>query len=371
MDKLLPMRAYTSNIIIGGNERYYIAEGREQEMLVPESTRTTVAYILYQTPDEERKYAGTCFFLGVDEDHLSFRNTVTARHVIDAVTALYKAGKARDILEIQVNKKEGGIGYVETKLDDWYVKDVDSGYIDVAILTSIPSTEIYDLKILNSDFIQDEATKKKAEYKYGIGDEVIISGLFALHRGIYHKTIPIIRIGNIAMMPDEKVDISVLKEINSQGGKIYETYQINAYLIEARSISGLSGSPVYVHMTMPRRDEKGHALLRPMSVINLIGIIQGHYDVKNPVFQGSMYEEASINSGIAIVVPIEKVLEVINLPELVKERKKIVEENKEYKTTPDTLDQEENKQESITKADFFDVLETVSKPDDEKKDDKE
>lgn len=65
----------------------------------------------------------------------------------------------------------------------------------------------------------------------GIGDEVCIVGLFSGHGG-YVKNHPMARIGNLAMIPDERVETT--------------SGAMEAYLIEARSIGGMSGAPVFV-----------------------------------------------------------------------------------------------------------------------------
>ncbi len=75
-------------------------------------------------------------------------------------------------------------------------------------------------------FATDEIIK---DQNIGLGDEVFITGLFGYVAGS-QKNIPIVRVGNIAMMPDEKVPT--------------EGEPMEAYLIEARSMGGLSGSPV-------------------------------------------------------------------------------------------------------------------------------
>ena len=69
----------------------------------------------------------------------------------------------------------------------------------------------------------------------GIGDELITVGLFTQRHGA-QKKIPIVRSGIIAAMPDEPFE-------DQNTGKPY-----HAYLVEARSIGGLSGSPVFVSL---------------------------------------------------------------------------------------------------------------------------
>ena len=69
----------------------------------------------------------------------------------------------------------------------------------------------------------------------GVGDEVFIAGLFTRAIG-QARNLPIIRMGTVAMMPDEKI--------------LFHKKMIDAYLIESRSIGGLSGSPVFIRETI-------------------------------------------------------------------------------------------------------------------------
>ena len=77
---------------------------------------------------------------------------------------------------------------------------------------------------------------------------------------------------------------------------------MEAYLIESRSIGGLSGSPVFAV------DHKNRRVL-------LLGLIQGHYDVKDEILIDSAVSDSSIpagiNTGIAIITPATKLLEIV------------------------------------------------------------
>jgi hypothetical protein len=138
------------------------------------------------------------------------------------------------------------------------------------------------------------------------GDETFIVGLFKSHYG-RQRNEPIIRVGNLAMMRSESV---------------YTNYcgYTEAYLVEARSISGLSGSPVFVHTP----------LFQPPGATqyHLLGLMHGHFDIKN-LNENTVVdseEEASdgINTGVGVVIPVEKILETIDQPELVELRKTTV-----------------------------------------------
>jgi hypothetical protein len=126
--------------------------------------------------------------------------------------------------------------------------------------------------------------------------------------------------GNIAMMPDSRVPT--------------EIGLMEAYLIEAHSIGGISGSPVFARRTMTLlwNDEISgpartfHGLT---GEIHLIGMMHGHWDVKeseiNQVRLG--HDRTGVNLGIAIMVPISKILETIHQPLLAELRR---EEEEEY-----------------------------------------
>jgi hypothetical protein len=105
-----------------------------------------------------------------------------------------------------------------------------------------------------------------------------------------------VRIGNLATLLEKDVAASL-----GPGWR----GMINAYLIEARSIGGLSGSPVFVH----RLDDGTPKFA-------LLGLMQGHYGTKAPKSAEGANEE-SVNVGIGIVVPADDIEEVFLQPEIV------------------------------------------------------
>ena len=169
--------------------------------------------------------------------------------------------------------------------------------------------------------------------KIGVGDEVFITGLFAPNIGKY-QNLPIVRMGNVALMAGEPVPV--------------HNYQMEAHLIEARSIGGLSGSPAFVRQTIsvgfadPRNfDErelwkKFDSSEAPPEALGffvtgigpfyLLGLMHGHWDIaakqKNEVLL-SGDREGAVNMGIALVSPATKILETLQHPELVEMRKEI------------------------------------------------
>ncbi len=96
---------------------------------------------------------------------------------------------------------------------------------------------------------------------------------------------------------------------------------IDAYLVEARSIGGLSGSPVFVHLSGVRRG----SLTLGQEPIYWLGLMHGHFDLERletDVVESDILMDIKVNMGIAIVVPVSKILEVLNQDEFAEARKK-------------------------------------------------
>jgi hypothetical protein len=104
---------------------------------------------------------------------------------------------------------------------------------------------------------------------------------------------------------------------------------MDAYLIESRSIGGLSGSPVYVRRTLglphPQTDPDGRReMLFGAGRFFLLGLAHGHWDIKESELNKFTYVQDAkrgVNMGIAIVVPASKIIETLDHPRLVAIRK--------------------------------------------------
>ena len=75
-----------------------------------------------------------------------------------------------------------------------------------------------------------------------------------------------------------------------------------------RSVGGLSGSPVFIHEAPRTHNILGvrFSAFRPEPSFWLLGMIQGHYD-----YPRLPHDPERVNMGMAVVTPIEKVLETI------------------------------------------------------------
>jgi hypothetical protein len=204
-----------------------------------------------------------------------------------------------------VNTKEGGVAQLKMA-PFWTPHPIDDS-IDIA-LTPCALEDHYDVKpIPTSLFFTREKMEKGV---IGIGDETVTVGLFTPAPGIARNQ-PIIRIGNIAMLPGEPVQVE---------GKFSEVY-----LVEARSIGGMSGSPVFLvrHEIVKSETLDGKADYAYQAHYGLLGLMHGHWDIRESDINSPRFVQDrrnGVNMGIAVVVPAQKIAEAINHPELLRLR---------------------------------------------------
>lgn len=136
----------------------------------------------------------------------------------------------------------------------------------------------------------------------GPGDEVFLPGLFVNHYGAQRNE-PIVRLGNIAAMPAEPVRTKMLGAID-------------AYLIEARSVGGLSGSPVFLNLGIVRHTSNAPgAELRfhtGQRTWYLLGVVHGHWQAEHEdVEVDAASATEHVNMGIAVVTSIDRVISLL------------------------------------------------------------
>lgn len=271
-------------------------------MQVPDEVRKCVAFICLKSGDE-MKLKGTAFFLSLPVEGSAsarFIYVVTAKHVIEGIRQNGTDGS----VYIRLNFKDSA-DYVPIPIDQWVSHPCD-GTVDASVLAWGPPTDIIDYTVIPADKMTATEEVIKAE-DIGCGDEVFLTGLFVNHYGKY-KNQPIVRTGNIALMPEEPVATRALGAID-------------AYLVEARSIGGLSGSPVFVHPGIFRAG-KGEARLRG-NTFYWLGLMHGHWDLPTDASVSlDTLDKERVNMGIAIVVPSTKILEVINQERFVLDRQR-------------------------------------------------
>ena len=261
-------------------------------MKIPDQVRKAVGFVAFQNQKNNQiEPLGTFFFLGRDpkcgEAFSEKVYAVTARHVIDK---LRDKGAQNSMLRLNPKDYSAEIIGKRVELTQWFMPTDKS--IDVAIHEIGVKEEEDHLVIPLSMCLTKEVMNS---YEIGLGDEVFISGLFQHHFGT-RRNIPIIRIGNLAALDEERISTEAFGEIEG-------------FLVGARSTGGLSGSPVFVNLGAGK-------VIGGKFVVNtseqpltpLLGLVHGHFRIPQSATQTS--EE--INAGIAIIVSVASIKTVID-----------------------------------------------------------
>jgi hypothetical protein len=327
-----------------GKPRYYIAEEEENPMQIPDEVRKSVVFVCMHEPGSSQfKAVGTAFLVSLEnkEIHFTFGYIVTAKHVINGIKSRTTEGPY-----LRINKLDGTSIIVSTNINDWKFHPSDES-VDVAVINVGLSTDIYDVRYIPTEMATTPEVIK--QQTIDIGDEVFITGLFVNHIGRQRNT-PIIRTGNLSLMADTK------EPINTTLG------DMEAYLIEARSIGGLSGSPVFVYLGVIRHiGGQVKFVSGDKAAFTWIGLMHGHWKLPSSakdviIDETEEDQQSEKHTGIGIVVPATKILEVINNnEEFMNSRKNRVDEiKKKNLPTPDIVGNEP------TKEEFVKTLEKVS-----------
>lgn len=266
---------------IVGWPRYLLASDDDWAMQVPPEILDCVAFVGCKSK-KSLDFGGTCFFTAVPatvNTNIFTVYVVTAKHCISEIDLRSTDG----LVHLRINHKNGSSVNAAVPIRDWVFHPTSPDTIDVAVLPLQWSEEFQHTIFPVEGFI----TKERIAYRqFGTGEEVLIPGLFHQH-SLKARNIPVVRTGTIAAMPDIPVEC--------------KWATMDAFLIDTRSIGGLSGSPVFACFSGMRAIEGGRARLRAgFPQFACIGLVHGHA------------EEYKVNSGIAIVVPYWRILEVLN-----------------------------------------------------------
>jgi hypothetical protein len=233
---------------------------------------------------------GTGFLVHEKLESEIFRYTITAEYVLGKVCE-----NGENEVAIAYNNGDGLADVSVTKYSDWLHHPDSSSAVDVAVYPGGPNENDVDFKSFGMDVFPAEGVLNLRDL--GVGDEVIIPGLFQNTIGT-RKISPIIRIGHVAAIPDEPIRT--------------EYGQMDALLIQAMSIGGLSGSPVLLSVPAYRW---AHNKTRsdPLDQrFYLIGLVHGHFDAREDDIDAVQHKAGGyVHSGIGVVVPYTRILETI------------------------------------------------------------
>lgn len=279
-----------------------------------------VIYLYPSVADAERgaKTGGTGFVVSVLATRFTgaFTYAVTNRHIIEWGNTT-----------IRFNLKDGTSDFLETTEEQWIMHAAGD---DLAVLPVQRGNKSPIWKHFPSSAF---LTKEKIQsLSIGIGDDVFTVGRFIAHDG-RQRNVPTARFGNIAQMPGEPVI-----DAEHPGGPFAQ----DSFLVEARSIGGFSGSPVFF-WRQPGSALPGQTLLDAYPLRTgpfLLGITWSHMNDWWPVCdaQGRVVgygQQVRGNSGMMAVVPAWKLQELLDTPLLKKDRESKEEIFVQHRGPPD------------------------------------
>src|SRR6266404_4012536 len=250
-------------------------------------------------------HAGTAFLLSLADPRLgsgSFTYLVTNRHVAQPgiengrpcqPTAYFLRA------DTKVPNQAGSYSTIEQVPPGvlaWTFPSDPS--VDIAIAPIGVDQNKLDVIFLPSRLLLGNADV--AENKVEEGDSVLFTGLFIQMIGQTHSE-PIVREGKIAMMPKEQIQttLRVLGDI---------------YLVDCHVFGGNSGSPMFIDLAGQRQGGLTVGLN-----YKLLGVVSGYVkETANFELQTVAAYAGTVdaNSGVAIVVPAQKILDLLDAPAL-------------------------------------------------------
>jgi hypothetical protein len=270
---------------------------------------------------------GSGFLVHVASEHKGYVHlyAVTNKHVLD-----------EGFHVLRLNTIEGGTETIISERDAWW--DHPSRY-DVSVLPiELAGDKFKWFSIGTEHFITREII---SDYRIGPGDDVFLIGRLITPWG-QQRNSPAVRFGNLSMLADPNEPLRGYGEVEQE-----------SFLVDCRSLSGFSGSPVIISTTRAYTDdthipkalqpkpqpEPAEGEKRGMQVVGIIavdgtfgpwllGIDWGHLPLWKPVYRGEERTDYRVeqNTGIACVLPAWHILDLLNEKELSTQRKRDEEE---------------------------------------------
>ena len=283
-------------------------------MRISDLVKDFVAFLCEGTLRNHRSSAGgTGFFVQVPSEDQAGDHCylITAKHVIEEIQ---KGASDQVYVKINVRSQEhtpAGVRFIGIPFEQWRMHQDESVDLAVALWNPQPSTVFPRFDTISLGML---ATPEFLEREnIGIGDTIFYAGLFTSHQRT-SRNIPVARMGHIAAMPEEPLH-------DNRGA-------FEAYLVETLSVGGFSGSPVFVGLESrhgpaytlkdygPWTADQSPPASRPdePEYASLLGVLSGHFPHRQ--------QYGMIHSGLSFVVPASKLRELLNQEDVMKERKR-------------------------------------------------
>lgn len=286
--------------------------------VMPIFPRELLDCVFYLYPNEQAArdgegFGGAGFVASMaTEQGSEYLYAVTNQHVV--------GGGSRTI---RFNTRAGDVEILATDPDDWRPHPDGT---DLAVMPfGLARDHLQLAAVPSTTFIPETAMYPAQldvpESEIGPGEDVIVLSRFITHDG-RQRNQPAVRFGHIAMMPGDPI-----KTESGVGQR--------AFLAEVLSLSGASGSPVFVHRMWG-------TILGPQRIKDpqLLGVDFCHLrvwrkvylaDKRTPYLEPDRDEELYVeqNSGMMGVIPAWKLTELLETKELTTMRERMDEELRE------------------------------------------
>jgi hypothetical protein len=203
----------------------------------PDAHVTDSAIFLYQTREDADagvNIGGSGFLVGLRWDDP--RASPLAFHIY-AVSNYHVVKAKKPATVVRLNTHDGKSKSIETGVDEWFHRDgwdVAICRLDAAEHFRADTPYEYRFPVFTEVNLETETARK---YNLGIGDEVFSVGRFVDLHGL-QRNVPLVRSGIIAATGEVRI---------RTGPSIPWEYE-QAWIVEMRSRTGFSGSPVYVYI---------------------------------------------------------------------------------------------------------------------------
>jgi hypothetical protein len=235
---------------------------------------------------------------------------VTARHVAKSLGDIGWATR--------VNRLDGSCGLFDAENVPWAFHPDDT--VDIAVCGfTLSRAQGYDFLYIDGEILLlNQAQEASADW-VEVGDMCYTVGLWRYLEG-RERNLPVVHSGNIARLAgEEKIPVSA-------PGKPGGRELVDGYLVEAQTLRGLSGSPVFIRPSLnlaldaKRNDPFGGPSERIELVayhehVKLLGLWQAAWDAPaGEVLTAEHGRQNIVPVGMGIVVPASKIIEVLELP---------------------------------------------------------
>ena len=264
-------------------------------------------------PSDTCSIIGTGFLLVYPDNRAGegngFSYLITNKHMVrePGLDEALGKGKYLQSISVRINTKkplqDSGVSYTYGQLpviyqsgDLYALVDTTDSHVDLAIIPISLNQETLDCIMISTSIF---ATNTVINDKHlDESDSVDFAGLFAQYRGNL-RNYPIVRHGKLAMMSEERIpwESGVTEDL---------------FLADVMSFGGNSGSPVFIRTDGDNQTIGSYQYY-------LLGVMQGYYpvDSKVSIQTAEINGVASENTGVAAVVPAQKILDILESPRAV------------------------------------------------------